>query len=60
MIRLMETPALNLDLLVEQTEDGFFGRIMDRLSVRTDLNAPDNVSDSEKAALQKLLQALKG
>ena len=39
---------------------GFFGRIMDRLSVRTDLNAPDNVSDSEKAALQKLLQALKG
>jgi hypothetical protein len=25
----METPVLNLDLLVEQTDDGFFGRVMD-------------------------------
>ena len=39
---------------------GFFGRIMDRLSVKTDLKEPENIRDSEKAALQKLLQALKG
>lgn len=39
---------------------GFFGRVLDRLSVKTDLSAQENVSESEKAGLQKLLAALKG
>jgi hypothetical protein len=39
---------------------GLFNKIIDRFAVKTDLKAPDNVSDSEKAALQKLLAALKG
>ena len=39
---------------------GFFARILDSLSVKTDLQTPENISDSEKAALQKLLAALKG
>lgn len=39
---------------------GFFTRLKDRLSVKTDLETPENISDSEKAALQKLLAALKG
>ena len=43
-----------------QLAPGFFARIVDRLSVKTDLQEPENISDSEKAALQKLMAALKG
>jgi hypothetical protein len=39
---------------------GLLSRILDGFSVKTDLQTPENISDSEKAALQKLLTALKG
>lgn len=39
---------------------GFLRKLVDRVSVKTDLKDTDNVSESEKAALQKLLAALKG
>lgn len=39
---------------------GFFARLADRLSVRTDLKMPENVSKNERAALQKLQRSLKG
>ena len=48
------------DLSGEVMGSGLFTRILDRLSVKTDMSTPDNVSPAEKAALQKLLQSLKG
>ena len=48
------------DLSKEVLGSGLLTKILDRLSVKTDMSAPDNVSATEKAALQKLLQSLKG
>jgi hypothetical protein len=39
---------------------GLFGGLFDGLSVKTDMSTPENVSATEKAALQKLLACLKG
>lgn len=39
---------------------GIVSRLLDRLSVKTDMSVPDNISATEKAALQKLLACLKG
>lgn len=44
-----------------QTRDaGFFGKLLDNVSVKTDMSMPENVSGKEKAALQKLMEVLKG
>ena len=48
------------DLKSEVMGAGLFNKILDRFAVKTDLKEQDNVSDAEKAALQKLLAALKG
>ncbi len=48
------------DLSKEMMGGGLFSKILDRLSVKTDMSTPDNVSAAEKAALQKLQQSLKG
>ncbi len=45
---------------VQHDTNKMLTRLMDRLSVRTDLHDPENVSETEKAALKKLLQCLKG
>ena len=39
---------------------GVVAKLLDRLSVKTDMSEPGNISDTEKAALQKLLACLKG
>jgi hypothetical protein len=44
----------------EMQGSGLVGRLLDRLSVKTDMSIPDNISEKEKAALQKLLACLKG
>lgn len=48
------------DLGKEVMGVGLLNKIRDRFVVKTDLKEPENVSESEKAALQKLLAALKG
>ncbi len=48
------------DIRKEVMGGGLIASIMDRFSVKTDLQMPENISESEKAALQKLLQSLKG
>jgi hypothetical protein len=48
------------DIRKEVMGGGLIASIMDRFSVKTDLQMPKNISNSEKAALQKLLQSLKG
>lgn len=47
------------DLSGEMMGAGLLHKLLDRLSVKTDLKMPDNISPKEKAALQKLLQVLK-
>lgn len=39
---------------------GIVARLIDKISVSTDLKMPENVSKNERAALQKLQQSLKG
>lgn len=39
---------------------GILSKLVDRLSVKTDMSEPENISATEKAALQKLLACLKG
>ena len=39
---------------------GIPSKLVDRLSVKTDMSEPENISATEKAALQKLLACLKG
>jgi hypothetical protein len=41
-------------------DGGMFAKLLDRLSVKTDMSEPENISDTEKAALQKLMACLKG
>ncbi len=48
------------DLRKEVMGGGLLMRLMDRLSVRTDLKLPQNISKKEREALQKLRQYLKG
>jgi hypothetical protein len=48
------------DLTKEVMGSAIVSGLLDRLSVKTDMKTPDNVSETEKAALQKLLQCLKG
>ncbi|HEU4838674.1 MAG TPA: hypothetical protein VFS88_04600 [Micavibrio sp.] len=48
------------DLSREVMGAGLVARLLDRLSVKTDMSVPENISDAEKAALQKLLACLKG
>lgn len=48
------------DLSRSMIGGGLVQKILDVLSVKTDLSVPENISDREKAALQKLLQRLKG
>lgn len=48
------------DLRKEVPGGGLLMRLMDRLSVRTDLKLPQNISKKEREALQKLQQYLKG
>jgi hypothetical protein len=48
------------DLSREMMGAGLVQKLLDRLSVKTDMKAPDNISDKEKAALQKLADVLKG
>lgn len=48
------------DLSREVMGSGLLNKILDRLSVKTDASVPENVSAREKAALQKLLEVLKG
>ncbi len=38
----------------------FLTKLIDRFSVKTDLDAPENISAAEKESLKKLLQILKG
>ena len=48
------------DLSREVMGSKLFSRLLDKLSVKTDMSVPDNISAAEKAALQKLLACLKG
>lgn len=48
------------DLTREVMGSGLLNKIIDRLSVKTDASVPENVSAREKAALQKLMEVLKG
>lgn len=48
------------DISREVMGAGLLNKISDFFFVKTDLKEPENVSDAEKAALQKLLAALKG
>lgn len=48
------------DLRKEVMGGGLLTRLLDRLSVRTDLKLPQNISRKEREALQKLQQYLKG
>jgi hypothetical protein len=41
-------------------DGGILFRLADRLSVKTDMSEPENISITEKAALQKLMACLKG
>lgn len=48
------------DYSKEAMGGGLIARLLDRLSVKTDMSVPANISATEKAALQKLLACLKG
>lgn len=41
-------------------DENMFSKFLHSFSVKTDMTVPDNISDSEKTALQKLLACLKG
>ena len=48
------------DISREVMGAGLVTRLLDRLSVKTDMSVPENISAAEKAALQKLRACLKG